>query len=146
MSNAWGLATGTNTPTIATAAGGKITMSDLQFLAIAGGVDGAALSTDGSSHMSWRVPAGGPGGLVDAPSDGTIYGRSNALWVNVLPLTGGILTGLLTLSGPPTAPLHAATKAYVDAQVSPVSVDGTSIKGNGTTTPLNVSAIDAGSY
>jgi hypothetical protein len=35
---------------------------------------------------------------------------------NYLPLTGGTLTGLLTLSGPPTAALHAATKAYVDGQ------------------------------
>lgn len=31
-----------------------------------------------------------------------------------LPLAGGTLTGLLTLSGPPTAPLHAATKAYAE--------------------------------
>jgi phage baseplate assembly protein gpV len=29
--------------------------------------------------------------------------------------TGDTMTGLLTLSGPPTAPLHATTKAYVDA-------------------------------
>jgi hypothetical protein len=143
--NAWQLANGINTPTIVTAALGKITMSDPQYLAIAGGSNGAALTTDGSSHITWRVPVGGAG-IADAPLDSTCYGRENALWVNVLPMTGGILTGLLTLSGPPTAPLHAATKAYVDAQVSPVSVDGTSIKGNGTTTPLNVSAIDAGSY
>ena len=34
---------------------------------------------------------------------------------NYLPLSGGTLTGLLALSGPPTADLHAATKAYVDA-------------------------------
>lgn len=31
-----------------------------------------------------------------------------------LPLAGGTLTGALTLSGAPTASLHAATKAYVD--------------------------------
>jgi hypothetical protein len=31
--------------------------------------------------------------------------------------TGDTMTGLLTLSGPPTAGLHAATKAYVDTQV-----------------------------
>ena len=35
-----------------------------------------------------------------------------------LPLAGGTLTGALTLSGAPTATLHAATKAYVDASVS----------------------------
>lgn len=34
--------------------------------------------------------------------------------VPYLPLTGGTLTGLLTLSGAPTSNLHAATKLYVD--------------------------------
>jgi hypothetical protein len=34
--------------------------------------------------------------------------------VGALPLTGGKLTGALTLSGAPTANLHAATKQYVD--------------------------------
>jgi hypothetical protein len=34
-----------------------------------------------------------------------------------LPVAGGTMTGLLTLSGPPTANLHAATKAYVDGLV-----------------------------
>lgn len=34
--------------------------------------------------------------------------------VGALPLTGGTLTGALTLSGAPTANLHAATKQYVD--------------------------------
>jgi hypothetical protein len=34
-----------------------------------------------------------------------------------LPLSGGTLSGLLTLSGPPTANLHAATKAYADGLV-----------------------------
>jgi len=32
----------------------------------------------------------------------------------MLPLSGGTLTGPLTLAGPPTASLHATTKAYVD--------------------------------
>ena len=31
-----------------------------------------------------------------------------------LPLSGGTMTGALTLSGAPTADLHAATKKYVD--------------------------------
>jgi len=32
-----------------------------------------------------------------------------------LPLSGGTLTGALTLSGPPTTNLHAASKQYVDS-------------------------------
>ena len=35
-----------------------------------------------------------------------------------LSLTGGTLTGDLTLSGAPTSNLHAATKAYVDTEVA----------------------------
>jgi hypothetical protein len=38
--------------------------------------------------------------------------EGDALYVDVV---GDTMTGLLTLSGPPTAALHAATKAYVDA-------------------------------
>jgi hypothetical protein len=56
------------------------------------------------------------GGITDVPSDSTTYGRSNAAWVHVLPLTGGTLTGMLTLSTAPTVALHAATKAYVDGK------------------------------
>jgi hypothetical protein len=32
----------------------------------------------------------------------------------MLPLAGGTMTGAITLSGAPTANLHAATKQYVD--------------------------------
>ncbi len=35
-----------------------------------------------------------------------------------LNLSGGTMTGLLTLSGPPTSALHAATKKYVDDKVA----------------------------
>lgn len=38
--------------------------------------------------------------------------------VGALPITGGTLTGALTLNGAPTANLHAATKQYVDGIVA----------------------------
>ena len=38
-----------------------------------------------------------------------------------LALAGGTMTGALTLSGAPTASLHAATKAYVDSVASDTS-------------------------
>jgi len=44
-------------------------------------------------------PPGPPGGLGEAPVDGTAYGRLSAAWVHVLPLTGGTLTGALTVGG-----------------------------------------------
>jgi hypothetical protein len=39
----------------------------------------------------------GSGGMADAPSDGHAYGRLNAAWTQVLPITGGALTGALTV-------------------------------------------------
>lgn len=39
-----------------------------------------------------------------------------------LPLTGGVLSGTLTLSGTPTENMHAANKQYVDTQVESISV------------------------
>jgi hypothetical protein len=57
---------------------------------------------------------------TDAPSDGTLYGRENANWVNALPLAGGTLTGELILAANPVNPLDAATKQYVDAGVAGV--------------------------
>lgn len=59
----------------------------------------------------------GTSGIPDAPSDGKLYGRLSAAWTLAVPLGGGTMTGLLTLSGAPTANLHAATKAYVDGHV-----------------------------
>lgn len=39
-----------------------------------------------------------------------------------IPLTGGVLSGTLTLSGTPTENMHAANKQYVDTQVESISV------------------------
>lgn len=38
--------------------------------------------------------------------------------IGALPLSGGTMTGPITLSGNPTANLHAATKQYVDSQIA----------------------------
>jgi hypothetical protein len=70
------------------------------------------------------------GAISEAPSDNTAYGRRNAAWINVLPLTGGTLSGSLTVnstlsvSGVLTAPTAAvntnttqvATTAFVIGQ------------------------------
>lgn len=67
---------------------------------------------------------GHAGGLADAPSDGSLYGRLNAAWVKGLPLAGGTLTGALTLAANPTVALGAATKQYVDGLAGVVSIGG----------------------
>jgi hypothetical protein len=65
------------------------------------------------------------GGIADAPSNGNTYGRLNATWAQVLPITGGTFTGAVYLpSATPTAGNQAATKAYVDGQ--PLATDAPS--------------------
>ena len=77
----------------------------------------------------------GGGGLADAPSDGSLYGRLNAAWTKAVPLAGGTMTGLLTLSGIPSVTNGAATKGYVDGAVPTPSsttpaMDGTGAAGS----------------
>jgi hypothetical protein len=59
--------------------------------------------------------SGGGGGITDAPSDGKTYGRLNGAWSQALAITGGTLTGPLTLAADPASVMQAATKQYVDA-------------------------------
>ena len=63
--------------------------------------------TDGINSNSTTTAA-------TANSVKTAYDKANA----ALPLSGGTLTGALTLSGAPTVNLHAATKKYVDDSVT----------------------------
>jgi hypothetical protein len=61
---------------------------------------------------------------------------------NYLPTAGGTMTGALTLSGPPTAPLQSADKQYVDSNIAVKAdlVSGlvpTSELGSGTASGLN---------
>jgi hypothetical protein len=69
---------------------------------------------------------GGSGGIPEAPSDGFDYGRKNAAWDKVVPLSGATMTGILTLSGAPVNAADAATKNYVDTHAFVDAVaDGT---------------------
>jgi hypothetical protein len=71
----------------------------------------------GSGAWSLIAATTGP---PEAPTDGAIYGRGHVgtaqAWAAVVPLTGAVMTGVLTLNGdPPTGqPNAAATKNYVD--------------------------------
>lgn len=49
-----------------------------------------------------------------------------------IPLAGGTMTGLLTLSGDPTANLHSATKQYVDARATQWTTSGNNIYSSNT--------------
>ena len=54
------------------------------------------------------------------PTLGTDAANKSYIDTNFLQLIGGTLTGFLTLNSNPVNPLHAATKQYVDAQLSAV--------------------------
>lgn len=58
---------------------------------------------------------GGGGGIPEAPSDGSAYGRGDTVWKPVLQIIGGTLTGSLLLSHDPVAPLEACTKQYAES-------------------------------
>lgn len=67
---------------------------------------------DGTSFV--RVD---PLGITQTAADAR-YLQSTTAATTYLPLTGGTLTGDLTLNGAPTTNLMAATKAYVDAEIA----------------------------
>jgi hypothetical protein len=76
---------------------------------------------------------GGALALTEPPNDGTYYGRlGNGTWANVLPTSGGSLTGPLILAADPTVSLGAATKEYVDSHAGVTSVmPGAGLTGGG---------------
>jgi hypothetical protein len=74
-------------------------------------------------------------GPPEAPNDASTYGRHALAWVAVLPLTGGTLTGTLTLAGNPSNAADASTKAYVDTTANSVAVS-----------VVAAATIDCGSY
>jgi hypothetical protein len=81
FSNAGGLL---GTPLLINRASGLVTLS---ALSLPGGAAGDALTTDGAGNLSFSAQSGG---IPDAPSDGTFYGRENGAWVN--PPPGGTVT------------------------------------------------------
>lgn len=49
-------------------------------LYIGGGSAGQALVTNGTGQLTWAAP---PGGVTDAPSDGTLYARESGAWQHI---------------------------------------------------------------
>lgn len=68
----------------------------------------------------------GGGGIPDAPATGVTFGRNSGAWRQVLDITGGTLSGPLTLAGDPAGPLQPATRQYVDAATAPLVPDAPS--------------------
>ena len=66
----------------------------------------------GARPSTWTPTAEDIGAMTETQADG-----------KYLPLSGGALTGSLTLSGNPTTDLQAATKAYVDTSIQSAILD-----------------------
>jgi len=67
------------------------------------------------THGSGDTVAVAAGAIKWVATDGSNFFTVEE--IDYLPLAGGTLTGALTLSGAPTADLHAATKAYADTML-----------------------------
>ena len=74
-----------------------------------GAANGVATLDAGGKVPTAQIPAISYNNLTDKPAipNGADY----------MPLAGGTMTGAITLSGAPSANLHAATKAYVDTTI-----------------------------
>jgi hypothetical protein len=104
---------------------------------------GAVLGVIAGPALAYVAAAAG--GIPEAPTDGTLYGRGGVTpaWTGVLPLAGGTLTGPLLLAANPTVALGAATKQYVDAAVgggpvSPWIEDASAIYPNNLALPIGM--------
>lgn len=84
--------------------------TDTTFLGLAGGTMTGAINM-GSSNIT---------NMAD-PSQAQHAATKNYVDTTAVLLTGSTMTGALTLSGAPTSNLHAATKAYVDGEISGLS-------------------------
>lgn len=77
-------------------------------------------------------------GYVDGQVEG-LQSTINSSLNNYLPLSGGTLTGALTLNGNPSQDNQAANKAYVDSQISGLSSVYLPLSGGTLTGPLVLS-------
>src|SRR6516164_1206132 len=82
---------------------------------------------DTIDELAGVTTGAGTGAIADAPFDHTTYGRNQGIWVHVLDVTGGTMTGPLVLAADPTVTLGASTKQYVDNTT--VSLSGDTMTG-----------------
>lgn len=106
-------ATNANTPSTVVARDGN---GDFSANIITATLSGSATSASTALTATKLVTARTINGVsFDGTSNITVADSTK------LPLVGGTLTGPLVLSGNPTLSLHAATKQYVDSQVSGIT-------------------------
>ena len=107
------------------AVNGLLAVNSIGNFYLPGGTAGQFLSTNGSGLLSWATPAGGGGGISDAPNDGTAYARKSAAWVH---LTHTDITDWTATLAP-----YALTSAVPIASNTTPIMDGTAAPGTAAT-------------
>jgi hypothetical protein len=107
------------------AVNGTLALASPNNLSIYGGTAGQFLSTNGSGILSWATPAGGGGGIADAPNDGTAYARKSAAWAHLTHTDITDWTATL-------APYALTANVPVASSTTPL-MNGTAAVGTGTT-------------
>jgi hypothetical protein len=100
---------------------GLFALNSLGNFYLPGGTAGQFLSTNGSGILSWATPAGGGGGIAEAPNDGTAYARKSLAWAH---LTHTDITDWTATLAP-----YALTTAVPVASTTLPLVDGTAAIG-----------------
>jgi hypothetical protein len=98
---------------------GLFALNNVGNFYLPGGAPGQALTTNGAGVLSWSAP---PGGLTDAPVDGTTYARNDAAWVH---LTHTDITDWATQLAnyyPTSNPSGYQTAAQVTAALAPYAL------------------------
>lgn len=113
--------------TITTAASGNLAATDLNtaLAELQSDIDTRATATSVSDHLSDTSDAHDASAISFSPAGNIaatdVQAAIAELDTEKLSLSGGTMTGALTLSGLPSTPLHAATKSYVDNAINGLS-------------------------
>lgn len=127
------------TPAVAVATSGEDTAKDINFAFT--GLKGAKGDKGDNGDPATNIITGVKGAAETDYRTGDV--SLSAANVGALPISGGEMTGALTLSGNPTDANHAATKGYVDANIKVQGVKGAA-EADYRTGQVNLSAEDVG--